>query len=151
MLSVKSPRLNLPACEPIRRADMENSMGKTFVAALGAALLLGLFGAPAASAGERAAPEFSRAYPGESYAQYYYRRGYYRGYNPGAAAAAGIAGLAAGAIVGGAIANQGAAGPLPKTQDPDFIAYCSRKYRSFDPIDGTFMARDGLRYMCEYP
>jgi hypothetical protein len=122
-------------------------MRKTIIA-LGIAALTGLAAAaPTASADERAAPEFSRAYPGESYSQYYYRRGY----NPGAAAAAGIAGLAAGAIVGGAIANQGAAGPLPKTQDPDFIAYCSRKYRSFDPIDGTFMARDGLRYMCEYP
>jgi BA14K-like protein len=127
-------------------------------AVLAAAALIGFSGlAPApAAASEQAAPELSRAYPGEAYSQYYRRRyygGYYRrGYNPGAAAAAGIAGLAAGAIIGGAIANQGAAAqPLPKTQDPDFIAYCSRKYRSFDPIDGTFLARDGLRYECEYP
>jgi BA14K-like protein len=129
-------------------------MRKILSAALGAAVLLGFAGAapPPAAAGERASPVLDRAYPGEAYAQYYYRRRYYRGYDPGAAAAAGIAGLAAGAIIGGAIANQGAAaGPLPKTQDPDFIAYCSRKYRSFDPIDGTYLARDGLRYECEYP
>ena len=66
-------------------------MRKTIIA-LGIAALTGLAAAaPTASADERAAPEFSRAYPGESYSQYYYRRGY----NPGAAAAAGIAGLAA--------------------------------------------------------
>ena len=69
----------------------------------------------------------------------------------GAVAAGVVGGLAAGAIIGGAIASQGAAEPLPQTQDPDFIAYCSRKYRSFDPIDGTFMARDGRRYLCQYP
>ena len=70
----------------------------------------------------------------------------------GGAATGRAGGAAAGAIIGGAIANQGAAAqPLPKTQDPDFIAYCSRKYRSFDPVDGTYLARDGMRYECEYP
>jgi BA14K-like protein len=132
-------------------------MRKILSAALGAAALVAFTEAsPApAAASERAAPEFSRAYSAEGYTQYrrrYYGGYYRRGYNPGAAAAAGIAGLAAGAIIGGAIANQGAAAqPLPKTQDPDFIAYCSRKYRSFDPVDGTYLARDGMRYECEYP
>ena len=86
------------------------------------------------------------AAPSDAFAQRYYRGG-------GAAIGLGIlGGVAAGAIIGGAIANQGAAAqPLPKTQDPDFIAYCSRKYRSFDPVDGTYLARDGMRYECEYP
>jgi BA14K-like protein len=132
-------------------------MHKMTAAALGAAFL-GSVAAGAATpavAAEGFTPQLAQAYPGESYAQYrrygrpYYGRGYYRrGYGGGAAAAGVLGGLAAGAIIGGAIANQG---PLPKTQDPDFIAYCSRKYRSFDPIDGTFLARDGLRYECEYP
>jgi hypothetical protein len=114
------------------------------IAALSLVVLAGpAFAAPAA---ERAAAGIDRPYPGEAYAQYYYRRGW--GYGAGAAA---LGGLAAGAIVGGAIASQGAAQPLPQTQDPDFIAYCSRKYRSFDPVDGTFMARDGRRYLCQYP
>jgi hypothetical protein len=118
-------------------------MRLTIAAALGLAVLAGpALAAPA----ERAPVGIDRAYPGEAYAQYYYRRGW--GYGAGAAA---LGGLAAGAIVGGAIASQGAAQPLPQTQDPDFIAYCSRKYRSFDPVDGTFMARDGRRYMCQYP
>jgi hypothetical protein len=124
-------------------------MRKTTLAALCATALLG-FAAPQPTSAA-GGPELTRSYPGESYAQYYYRRGYY--YDPGAAAAAGIAGLAAGAIIGGAIANQpgSAAQPLPQTQNPEFIAYCSRKYRSFDPYSGTYMARDGNRYMCEYP
>ena len=114
------------------------------IAALSLAVLAGSALAPV-SAAERATG-IDRAYPGEAYAQYYYRRGW--GYAPGAAV---LGGLAAGAIVGGAIASQGAAQPLPQTQDPDFIAYCSRKYRSFDPVDGTYMARDGQRYLCQYP
>lgn len=132
-------------------------MTKTVTGALGAALLgatLLATAIPAAAEGVRA-PNLTRVYPGEGYSQYYYyggRRYYRRGYNGGAAAAGVIGGLAAGALIGGAIASQGAqAGPLPKTQDPDFIAYCSRKYRTFDPIDGTFLARDGRRYECEYP
>jgi hypothetical protein len=112
----------------------------------------------AASASEPVAqPSLTQTYPGESYSQYrrygprYGHRGYYRrGYGGGAAAAGVIGGLAAGAIIGGAIANsQAQAAPLPRTQDPDYIAYCSRKYRSFDPVDGTFLATDGNRYPCE--
>ena len=115
------------------------------IAALSLAVLAGpVLAAPAA---ERSPAGIDRPYPSEAYAQYYYRRGYYGGYGAGAA----LGGLAAGALIGGAIASQGAAQPLPQTQDPDFIAYCSRKYRSFDPVDGTFMARDGQRYMCQYP
>lgn len=84
---------------------------------------------------------------------YYGRRGYYgrpyRRIDPGAAAAAGIAGLATGAIIGGALANQQQA--LPRTADPDYIAYCSRKYRSFDPASGTYLGYDGERHACQYP
>jgi MFS family permease len=125
---------------------MEDTMRLT-IAAIGLAVVGSVLAAPA-SAGERTAAGIDRTYPGEAYAQYYYRRGYYGG---GYGAGAALGGLAAGALIGGAIASQGAAGPLPKTQDPDFIAYCSRKYRSFDPMDGTYLARDGRRYMCEYP
>jgi hypothetical protein len=131
-------------------------MRKTIMAALGAAVLVGVGapGASPASAGEKATPDITRAYPNESYSQWYWYRGrryWGRGPGPGAAVAAGVAGLAAGAIVGSAIANNAAARPLPQTADPDFIAYCSRKYRTFDPQDGTFLARDGQRYMCQYP
>jgi BA14K-like protein len=69
----------------------------------------------------------------------YYRRDY------GGAAAAGVAGLAAGALIGGAIASQQAPayGAAPNT-----VAYCSQRYRSYDPASGTYLGYDGLRHPC---
>lgn len=71
----------------------------------------------------------------------------YRRVDPGAAAAAGIVGLATGAIIGGAIANQGAPARV-QTVDPNYIQYCSQKYRSFDPASGTYLGYDGQRHRC---
>lgn len=79
----------------------------------------------------------------------YYRRGYghrhgYRGYHRrgygGTAAGVGI-GLAAGAIIGGAIAASSA-------QAQQNHAYCSQRYRSYDPASGTYLNNDGNRYPC---
>lgn len=73
-----------------------------------------------------------------------YYRGYRRGFDPGAAAALGIIGLAAGAIAGAALA------PAPYVVgDPNWIAYCSSRYRSFDPASGTYLGFDGNRYYCQ--
>jgi hypothetical protein len=80
----------------------------------------------------------------------YYGRPYY-GYDRGASVAAGIAGLAAGALIAGAIASQAATPPPPPgTVDPNLAAYCARKYRSYDPVTGTFLARSGERFVCTY-
>ena len=130
-------------------------MHKMIAGALGAGLLGASLLAAAPAGAQSTTPDLTRLYPGERYSQYYYYgRPYYRRryHNGGAAAAGVIGGLPAGALIGGAIASQeDQAGPLPKTQEPHFLAYCSRRYRTFDPIDGTFLARDGRRYMCEYP
>jgi hypothetical protein len=68
------------------------------------------------------------------------------------AAAAGVAGLAAGALIGGAIANSAqAAPPPPATVDGRLAAWCARRYRTFDPVTGTFMAPSGERLVCTYP
>jgi hypothetical protein len=76
-------------------------------------------------------------YYGRSYAQpYYYRR------NRGNAAAAGALGLAAGAIIGGAIASQQAQAAQSSH------AYCSQRFRSYDPRSGTYLGYDGLRHPC---
>jgi len=101
---------------------------------------------------------FTASVPAE-YSQYrrygygrpYYRRGYGRSY--GAGAAAGIAGLAAGALIGGAIANtaQAAPPPPPATVDGRLADWCARRYRTFDPVTGTFMAPSGERLVCTYP
>ncbi|PVE24076.1 hypothetical protein DC522_12315 [Microvirga sp. KLBC 81] len=103
-------------------------------------------------------PKIERAYPNESYTQYYHRRRYYyrrHHYHDdgGSALAAGAVGLAAGALIGSAIASQAQAAPPPPpgTIDPTVAAYCARKYRSYDPVTGTFLAHNGMRYVCTYP
>jgi hypothetical protein len=102
--------------------------------------------------------KIEQAYPNESYTQYYHRRHHYyrrhhRHYDGGSALAAGAVGLAAGALIGSAIASQAQAAPPPPpgTVDPTVAAYCARKYRSYDPVTGTFLAHNGLRYVCTYP
>ena len=128
-------------------------------AACGTALLAVDVGRAAAQDGGRLG--LQQAQPSESYAQYrryggdrYYGRGYgRRGY--GGAAAAGIAGLAAGALIGGAIASQQYAPPpppyavAPAGGDEEWLAYCSQRYRSFDPASGTYLSYDGNRYPCQ--
>ena len=105
--------------------------------------------------------EITQQYPGESYTQYrryyggpryYHGPRYYRRGGNGGAVAAGVLGLAAGALVAGAIANQAQAAPPPPpgTVDPQLAAYCARKYRSYDPGTGTFLASNGMRYVCTY-
>jgi hypothetical protein len=135
-------------------------MRKFVAVALGAVTLAAAMPASADTVQSRRLPNVQEAYPSESYSQYYYRRGYrpYRGYyrrDNGSAVAAGVAGLAAGALIAGAIANQAqaepAAPPPPGTVSPSVAAYCARKYRSYDPPSGTFMASNGMRYVCTYP
>lgn len=146
-------------------ATKEFNMRKFVMAAVGAALLVPAVPATATPLQTRPLPQIDQAYPNESYAQYY-RRGYRPYYRPyyrdryyyrrdnGAAVAAGVAGLAAGALIAGAIANQAqaqpAAPPPPGTVDPQLAAYCARKYRSYDPATGTFLATNGMRYVCTY-
>lgn len=117
------------------------------------ATLIGAVGPSFAAEGSRARIGIERAYPGEDYAQYY-RRG---GYGGGAVAAGVIGGLAAGALVGGAIASSqprygyGPGAPVGNVygHDPEWVNYCASRYRSFDPASGTYLARDGNRYVCQ--
>lgn len=137
-------------------------MRRSVTALVGAAVLLSALPVSAAPLKTRPLPQIDQAYPNESYAQYYrrgyrpyYRDRYYYRRDNGAAVAAGVAGLAAGALIAGAIANQAqaqpAAPPPPGTIDPQVAAYCARKYRSYDPGTGTFLATNGMRYVCTYP
>ena len=117
--------------------------------------------APAVAQPLPGTPDLTRVYPGESYAQYYYTRPYYGRpyYGPryyrrdhGSAVGAGIAGLAAGALIGGALASQAQAAPPPPpaTVDPQLAAYCSRRFRSYDPMTGTYVSVTGERIVCTY-
>ncbi|MCK9908144.1 BA14K family protein [Microbacteriaceae bacterium K1510] len=68
------------------------------------------------------------------------------------------AGFAAGALLGGALAAAPryyysepgyAYGPGPAYVDEDdSVAYCSQRYRSYDPASGTFLGYDGYRHPC---
>lgn len=85
-------------------------------------------------------------YPRDTYPPFYYRR------DPGAAVAAGIIGLATGAILGQALAvPQPRHAPRVQYHDANAIAYCARKYRSFDPNSFTFLGYDGRRHYCRVP
>ena len=64
-----------------------------------------------------------------------WRHGYY---GNGAAA---LGGLAAGAVIGSAIANSQA-----RVADAD--AYCSQRFKSYDPASGTYLGYDGDRHPC---
>lgn len=89
-----------------------------------------------------------------------YRYGYPRyGYrydtrrsDTGAAVAAGIAGLAVGTMVGAAASGAGTTTTYyrgsPEPWTSEWYAYCSSKYRSFDPSSGTFLGYDGRRHFC---
>jgi hypothetical protein len=73
------------------------------------------------------------------YRRRYYRRGYCRHHHhndSGAVAAGAIFGLAAGAILGSAAANN------------NTVAYCSQRFRSYDPASGTYLGYDGYRHPC---
>lgn len=66
--------------------------------------------------------------------RYEHRHGYY---GNGAA----LSGLAAGAIIGGAIANS-------QARAGDAEAYCSQRFKSYDPRSGTYLGYDGDRHPC---
>jgi hypothetical protein len=69
-----------------------------------------------------------------------YRGGYYGHRHGGGNGAAIIGGLAAGAIIGGAIA----ASQAKANND----AYCSQRFRSYDPASGTYLSSSGGRRPC---
>jgi len=90
-------------------------------------------------------------------------RGRHHGGDAGAAIAAGMAWL----IIGGIIAGQQrdyydgpyyyrrgyyAPAPVyvaPVVPGPGWEAYCFSRYRSFDPITGTYLGYDGRRHYCQ--
>ena len=64
----------------------------------------------------------------------HHRHHHHHGWGPA------IGGLAAGAIIGSAIASSQARA--------DTVAYCSQRFKSYDPASGTYLGYDGLRHPC---
>jgi hypothetical protein len=64
------------------------------------------------------------------------------------------AGLIIGAILGFALgaavvdSQEQQQNATSRLNDPGWIAYCARQYRSFDPYTGTYLGYDGLRHYC---
>lgn len=82
------------------------------------------------------------------YRQRYERRHRHRDNDDSDAVIAGIIGFALGAAI---VASQEEHEAVrPRLNDPDWIAWCARKYRSFDPASGTYLGYDGLRHYCRY-
>ncbi|WP_311976942.1 BA14K family protein [Bradyrhizobium diversitatis] len=52
-----------------------------------------------------------------------------------------LGGFAAGAAIGGAIANS-------RAQAAENDAYCSQRFKSYDPASGTYLGYDGQRHPC---
>lgn len=66
-----------------------------------------------------------------------------------------LGGLAAGAILGGIIASQqrpyyydGYAAAPRYYGGGDQDAYCFSRFKSYDPVSGTYLGYDGLRHPC---
>ncbi|MGO4666881.1 BA14K family protein [Bosea sp. 2RAB26] len=99
-----------------------------------------------------------RRYYGPGYG---YRGGYYRG-GRGAAVGAGIAAGAIGALAAGALLAPGPVyaapapvyggpvygGPVYASPDADAVAYCARRFRSYDPETGTYIGAGGVVRAC---
>lgn len=87
---------------------------------------------------------------------YYNRNCGWGGCNNNNAGAAAAAGLVGGLILGAAAASAANQARQPQVYyapgpaaDPNWISYCSAKYRSFDPRTGTYLGYDGLRHPCQ--
>lgn len=73
---------------------------------------------------------------------------YHDNNNWGGAAAAGVIGLATGAIIANS-ANQQRY--YDNGYGNNYVAYCSSRYRTFDPSTGTFIGNDGYPHRCVAP
>ena len=89
----------------------------------------------------------------------HHHRHHHRHHRRDNSAAVGILGLGAGLILGGALANSANAAPppppppvtyygSPRAWTPQWRAYCTSRYRSFNPRTGYFLGYDGDYHFC---
>jgi hypothetical protein len=115
--------------------------GATAVASLQPAAAAPLVANPAMSrsAANIETVQYRRWHGGPGWRHHWHHRGWRHGYYGNGAAVLG--GLAAGAVIGGAIANS-------QAQARETDAYCSQRFKSYDPSSGTYLGYDGMRHPC---
>ena len=61
-----------------------------------------------------------------------------------------VIGTLLGFVLGAAVVDsqQQQESATARLNDPGWIAYCARRYGSFDPYTGTYFGNDGLRHYC---
>jgi len=105
----------------------------------------------------------SRPYSGPPARGWGYGRGYGGGFWPGRGYGGEFTGGILGGIVGGAIGSIFAPEPEPPVVivqqpppsegpaawSPEWFAYCTARYKSFEPQTGTFTGYDGIKYFCK--
>ena len=125
---------------------MINKIKSASIAILGASLLLTPVSVSAApinatafvnsSGADQASPLTEVRWRGRHWRGHRWRHHHRHHDNGGALAAGAIIGLAAGAIAANAAAGNNA------------VAYCSQRFRSYDPRSGTYLGYDGYRHPC---
>ena len=65
--------------------------------------------------------------------------------------AAGVFGLAAGALFGAAVGAASQPSAPVAVNNQEWLAYCSNRFKSFDPASGTYLGYDGVRHPCVMP
>ena len=135
-------------------------MGRKSYFAYAAALVavFALVAAVPAEAGRGHGHGWKGGHGGRHVQNNYYGRPYgYRGGSNVNALGAGLVGLAAGAVIGSALtpkevyvtpAPARPVGYRPQPWTEDWYAYCSSRYRSFNPRSGTFLGYDGYEHFC---
>jgi hypothetical protein len=124
-----------------------------FIAALAAIFAMTTV-APAEAGRGHGKGGYGKGWKGGRYVQnnYYVRRGG----NNWNAFGAGLVGLGVGAVIGSALTPRTVyvapparpVGYRPEPWTEDWYAYCSSRYRSFNPRSGTYLGYDGYEHFC---
>jgi hypothetical protein len=124
------------------------TVGALAIAAFGFSLSAGIAPASAQVARPQLAADVST---GADFVQHVRWRGHHHRsrhwHRHGPSGAAIGLGIAAG-IIGAGIAASAAAPPPVYVVPNDAVAYCMRKFRSYDPASGTYLGYDGYRHPC---
>jgi hypothetical protein len=123
----------------LKSAAVAVLLGSSLLVAPGAAQAAPISGsalAGATASTDQAAPLIEVRHRGRRHWRHRHHHRHHHDNDAGAVAAGAIFGLALGAIAANAAASNNA------------VAYCSQRFRSYDPRSGTYLGYDGYRHPC---